>query len=269
MPTRRCAAGVPPATPDPHDAARQCLVPAHLTLKILGEILELTLVVVCLFVALRVFVRYWQPAWSVPMQRRRQAIVWALVVAVLATKITEDVVDHESGPIDTMVLTSIQAHMPAALMGAFETITLTGSSGVLVPITTAAALLLLAARRRFEAVLLVTSTLGGAGIVYIAKTLVERTRPDLWPAQWYWGSSFPSGHTLVVAAFATAAALILARIWPTTRQWAVGAAIVWVLLVGLSRLALGVHWPTDVLAAACIGATLPLGLSLAFDHPRH
>ena len=243
-------------------------MPAHVTLKVIGEIVELTLVVVCLWVALRVYVRHWQPAWSVPLQRRRQAVVWALVVAVLATKITEDVIDKESGPIDTTALTFIRAHMPAALTGLFETITLPGSSDVLVPITTVAALALLAARRRFEAALLVGSTLGGAGIVYIVKTLVGRARPDLWPAQWYWGSSFPSGHTLVVAAFATATALILARIWPAARQWAVGAAIVWVLLVGLSRLVLGVHWPTDVLAASCIGATLPLGLSLAFDHQR-
>jgi undecaprenyl-diphosphatase len=235
-------------------------------LKALGEIVELVLVVACLFVALRVYARHWQPTWSVPLQRRRRATVWALVVAVLATKVTEDVLGGESGPIDTAVLTFIRAHVPDAVTGPFETITLTGSARVLVPLVSLTTLVLLAAQRRFEAVLLVASTLGGAAIVYVVKTLVGRARPDLWPAQWYWGSSFPSGHTLVVAAFATAAALSLARIRPAMRDWAVGAAIVWVLLVGLSRLVLGVHWPTDVLAAACIGATLPLGLSLAFDH---
>jgi undecaprenyl-diphosphatase len=238
------------------------------TLKVFGEIFELTLVVVCLYFAMRIYVRHRQPTWFMPLERRRLAILWALVVAVLATKVTEDVIDGESGPIDTAVLTFIRAHMPDALTRVFETITVTGSANVLVPLIAVATLALLAARRRFEAMLLVASTVSGAGIVYVVKTLVGRARPDLWPAQWYWGSSFPSGHTLVVAAFATAGALSLARIWPATREWAVAVAIVWVLLVALSRLALGVHWPTDVLAAACIGATLPLGLSLAFDFSR-
>ena len=243
-------------------------MPAHVTLKVIGEIVELTLVVVCLYVALRVYVRHRQPTWFVPLQRRHLAVVWALVVAVLATKVTEDVIDGESGPVDTAVLVFIRAHMPAALTGVFEAITVTGSAHVLVPLIVTATLALLIARRRFEAALLAASTICGAAVVYVVKTVVGRERPDLWPAQWYWGSSFPSGHTLVVAAFAAAGALSLARIWPATRAWAVAVALVWVVLVGLSRLVLGVHWPTDVLAAACIGATLPLGLSLAFDFKR-
>jgi undecaprenyl-diphosphatase len=239
-----------------------------MTLKVFWEVFELTLVVLCLYVALRVVVRHRQPSWSVPLGRRRLAILWALMVAVLGTKVTEDVIDGESGPIDTAILTAIHDSFPGTLRSVFEAITLTGSARVLVPLIAVVALALLAVRRRFEAMLLVSSTVGGAAIVYIVKTAVGRARPDLWPAQWYWGSSFPSGHTLVVAAFATAGALSLARIWRAQRAWAVAAAIVWITLVALSRLVLGVHWPSDVLAAACIGATLPLGLSLAFDIRR-
>jgi undecaprenyl-diphosphatase len=240
-----------------------------MTLKVIWEIFELALAVVCFYVALRLYVRHRQPAWSEALQRRRLAILWALLVVVLATKVSEDVLDGESGPIDTAVLGFIGMHMPAGLTSAFDAITVTGSADVLVPLTAVATVALLIARRRFEAGLLAASTISSASVVYIVKTVVGRARPDLWPAQWYWGSSFPSGHTLVVAAFATASALSLARIWPATREWAVALAIVWVVLVAFSRLALGVHWPTDVLAAACIGATLPLGLSLAFDLRRN
>jgi undecaprenyl-diphosphatase len=68
---------------------------------------------------------------------------------------------------------------------------------------------------------------------------------------------------LVVAAFATATALCIGRLWPGLRRLAMASAFVWIFLVGLSRLVLGVHWPTDVLAAACIGAFLPLAIDLA------
>jgi hypothetical protein len=43
--------------------------------------------------------------------------------------------------------------------------------------------------------------------------------------RWYWGSSFPSGHTLVVAAFGIAAALCIGRIWPATREFALSISI--------------------------------------------
>ena len=107
--------------------------------------------------------------------------------------------------------------------------------------------------------------LSAAVVVYVVKLAVNRVRPTLWETDSYWGSSFPSGHTLVVAAFATAIALSATRAWPSTRVLAVTTAVTWIGLVGLSRLVLGVHWPTDVLAAACIGASLPLAQSVALD----
>jgi undecaprenyl-diphosphatase len=70
---------------------------------------------------------------------------------------------------------------------------------------------------------------------------------------------------LVVAAFATAAALCASRIRPAARKLALSIAILWISLVAVSRLVLGVHWPTDVLAAACIGAFLPLAMSVGLE----
>jgi undecaprenyl-diphosphatase len=119
--------------------------------------------------------------------------------------------------------------------------------------------------RRFEALLMAVSVISGATVVYVLKAFVDRPRPALWETEWYWGSSFPSGHTLVVAAFAAAAAIGVARIWPRGRILAILIAAVWVFSVAMSRLVLGVHWPTDVLAAACIGVFLPVAVGIALE----
>jgi len=233
------------------------------------DMVKMSFIVYCLYAVFRSYVQWRQPSWTMLLERRRLAVVFALVLSVLALKVTEDVLGGESGPIDRAVLDFVHAHVSSAMTTVFEVITVSGSARALVPVVSAATLALLWVKRRHEALLLGASPLIGAGLVYIVKTAVGRARPELWPSAWYSGSSFPSGHTLAVAATATAAALVVIRLWPATRRWAVGAAFVWTALVALSRLVLGVHWPTDVLAAACVGAAIPLVLSLGVAFYRH
>ena len=211
------------------------------------------------------YVRRQQPAWSERLEKRRFGILLVLVLTVSAIKVTEDVLGGESGPIDTAILMFIHDLFPRTLTGFFKAVTFSGSSRVLFPLAMVATIALLCAKRRFKAVLLAASVSGGATVVYVIKTVVGRTRPALWETEWYWGSSFPSGHTLVVSAFAIAAALCVGRMWPGARGFAISVALLWILVVASSRLVLGVHWPTDVLAAACIGAFLPLVISIALE----
>ena len=197
--------------------------------------------------------------------RHRVAIFAAVTLAVGAIKFTEDVLAQESGPIDTAVLWFVREHVPAATNAFFSGVTQSGSMAFLLPACVATALLLLCFGRRFEALLVSVSTLSATLMVYSLKALVGRVRPTLWETQTYWGSSFPSGHTLAVAAFATATALCLARIWPRAAAASMAAALLWSGLVALSRLVLGVHWPSDVLVALCLGTFIPLAYSVAFD----
>lgn len=237
-------------------------------IELIEDMVKMGFIVFCLFAVCRAYARWRQPAWSMVLERRRLALLSALALGVLALKVTEDVLGEESGPLDRAILVFVHTQVPASLTGVFEAITWSGSAVVLVPLVSLATLALLLRRCRQEALLLAASALSGAGLVYLVKTWVGRARPDLWPSAVYAGSSFPSGHTLVVAAVGTAAALSLMRLWPAARAWAVGGALCWTLLVAASRLVLGVHWPTDVLAAACIGATIPLVLSLALSFRR-
>lgn len=232
---------------------------------VIADLAKLVLIVVCIYLIVWEYVRRKQPTWSGQVKKRRLAIVLILVLAVIAIKVSEDVLDNESGVFDRAILLFVHEHVPGGWTGFFETITLSGSSTVLLLLTGAGSIMLLYGRYRFEAVLLSASVLGGATLVYLLKTMVGRVRPTLWETEWYWGSSFPSGHTLVVAAFATAAVLCMNRIRPAARELVLPLALLWICLVAISRLVLGVHWPTDVLAAACIGAVIPLLISLAFD----
>ena len=233
--------------------------------KAAWEVVELAFIVASLCFAVRLYALRRQPTWREPFDRRRMAILWLLALAAIAIKVTEDVVAGESGPIDERIMLFLHSQVSLALTGWFEVVTFSASGSVLTTMTIAAAIVLVIAKRPIEAMLLAGSVMCAALVVYAVKMIVGRDRPALWDTQWYWGSSFPSGHTLVATAFAAASALIVGGVSPATRRLARVVAAVWIVLVALSRLVLGVHWPTDVLAAACIGAAIPLGLRFAFE----
>ena len=236
--------------------------------ELIKDIAKLALIVAFFHFSLTVYLGWKQPAWSAFAEKRRFAMLLALVLAVVGIKIGEDAVNQESGPFDVLVLQFIHAHVPPALDGIFAAATVTGSATVLLPLLLIIGVAFAAAKRRFEALLLTISVAVSAFIVYAVKAAVGRARPDLWDTEWYWGSSFPSGHTLVVAAFATAMVICLNRIWPGSRKFSMVVAFVWIFAVAASRLVLGVHWPTDVLVSICIGMFLPLAIGIALES-RH
>ena len=229
------------------------------------DIVKLGFFIASAYALINALARIRRAPWAVHLTKRRLALLGMLTLAVSGIKVIEDVLAKESGPVDAAVLWFIREHVPAALTGFFATVTLSGSANFLVPAGVLVTVVLLIARRRYEA-LLVGASLGSAALlVWAIKAIVGRARPALWDAQWAWGSSFPSGHTLNSAAFLTAAALCVARIWPRAGHLAMVFAILWTGLVALSRLILGVHWPSDVLAALCMGVFIPLLISVALD----
>jgi undecaprenyl-diphosphatase len=238
--------------------------------NIVADAAKLSLFIVCAYVLLGAYARRRRPQWTEHLTKRRLAVLGILTLAVGGIKLIEDVVAKESGPVDEAVLWFVRDHVPSALNGFFAAVTFSGSARFLVPVAVMAAVVLLTARRRFEAVLVGASVITATLVVWGMKAIVGRARPALWEAQWYWGSSFPSGHTLSTAAFATAAALCAARIWPRAGTLAMTLAVLWTGLVAISRLVLGVHWPSDVLAAMCLGAFIPLLISVVNDlgHPN-
>jgi undecaprenyl-diphosphatase len=224
------------------------------------EAAELTAVVLGLFAALSL-VSYRHARWAEGFARRRLAILLCVAALVVLVEMTEEVLGHESTSTDRALLVAVHDGVPAGWIRVFDAATWSGSTHFLIPLVLLVAGGLWFARKRFEALQIVLTTLVASLVVYVAKTAVGRDRPHLWDTRWYWGSSFPSGHTLETAAVATALCLCVARVRPEWRATVVPAAIAWVVMVGLSRLVLGVHWPTDVAAAACAGLLVAAGVN--------
>ena len=97
------------------------------------------------------------------------------------------------------------------------------------------------------------------------KVLVHRARPDLSQLTGFAGSSFPSGHSTAAAATYAAIALLLSRRRsPATRSLLAGGAVAIAVAVAASRVLLGVHWLTDVMAGLALGWAWFAACSIAF-----
>ncbi|MEH3144688.1 MAG: phosphatase PAP2 family protein [Methylobacterium frigidaeris] len=123
---------------------------------------------------------------------------------------------------------------------------------------TAGVVLYLAVTARWRAALFVVVAIGGGELLSTGlKLLYQRPRPDLVPhGMETFTASFPSGHAMLSAIAYLTLAILLARVERGRRvkAFVMTLGVVTTLLVGVSRLYLGVHWPSDVLAGWCIGA---------------
>ena len=145
---------------------------------------------------------------------------------------------------------------PHWLQGAVRDITALGSSAVLVLITTATIVYLLLIRRPATALFMFAAVAGGQVLSSLLKLEVDRPRPDLVSHLVNETSlSFPSGHAMLSAVTYLTLGSLAARFLPDrrTKVFVLGLAVLTTVLVGASRVYLGVHWPSDVLAGWCAG----------------
>lgn len=234
---------------------------------LLEEGAELLAVLAGLLLALWLLARQ-RPSWAAAARRHRATIVLALAALVVLVEVTETVIGHESTGFDRVVLAAIHERVPTDSSGLFAAVTASGSFYFLFPAVALVALALGLRGRGSEGARLALTVVAAGTVVYLFKAAVDRDRPALWDTSWYWGSSFPSGHTLATAAVATTVCLIAAR-WRPDRATSIAIlGVSWVLTVAASRLVLGVHWPTDVLAAACAGLLTAVSVDTALHAYR-
>ncbi len=140
---------------------------------------------------------------------------------------------------------------------AVSDITSLGGYMVLTLIVASVAIYLLVAGKWRNAVVVAGAAISGSLLSQMLKAGFARPRPDLVPqlAEVH-SMSFPSGHAMVSAVIYLTLGALLARFHQRRRHKALVMiyAVLITMLVGASRIYLGVHWPTDVLAGWCLGA---------------
>ncbi|MCF3932738.1 phosphatase PAP2 family protein [Acuticoccus sp. M5D2P5] len=182
--------------------------------------------------------------------------------------VADEVMEGETHALDTAILLALRdANDPSNPLGPrwleemVRDFTALGGFGILTFITFAVSGLMLLHGKVRTTLFLLASIGGGVVFSSLAKHLFDRPRPDLVPHDSFVTSaSFPSGHSMMAAITYLTLAALLARIEPrrSIKIYLIGLACLISGFVGVSRVYLGVHWPTDVLAGWTAGAAWAL-----------
>jgi undecaprenyl-diphosphatase len=191
------------------------------------------------------------------------AALWGFVALV------DEVLEGEVRDIDGRLLLSLRNPQDASdplgppwLEELMRDVTAFGGTGPLAFITLAGMVYLLLRRRLRTALFLFAAIAGGQLLSSLLKAGFDRPRPDLVPhGMTVYTASFPSGHAMMTAIVYLTLAALLARSESRRRLKAflllLAASVT--LMVGISRVYLGVHWPSDVLGGWMIGSAWAAG----------
>lgn len=187
-------------------------------------------------------------------------LVAGIIVAAIGTwvftEITERVIAGRTQAFDEAVLRWISTRHTPALDGAMLEITALGTATVVMMIVCVAALFLMLTRHKYSALLLLVATAGGLILDLVLKLRFDRPRPHVFT----WGtqavsSSFPSGHAMSATIVYSTVAYLATRLQKRrlARWLTMLFAAVVIVLICFSRLYLGVHYPSDVVAGVVVG----------------
>jgi undecaprenyl-diphosphatase len=208
--------------------------------------------------------------------RKAQRLEWPVLLVILLVagaiwsfaELADEVMEGDSLGFDRAVLLALRSPAdpaeplgPRWLQETMRDFTALGGMAVLTMMTIAVAgYLVLTGKSR--AALDVCVAIGtGILLSSLLKYGFDRPRPDLVPhGSYVYTTSFPSGHSMMSAVVYLTLGALIARVEPGMRikAYVLSVAVFLTVLIGVSRVYLGVHWPTDVLAGWVVGAAWAL-----------
>lgn len=192
------------------------------------------------------------------------AILATACAMLVFVKVAAEVAEGDTRAVDAAILMALRSPAnpadplgPRWLQELARDITGLGGPGVLALLVMATVVFLLLARKRRTALFVAMATGSGALVSSLLKELFNRPRPDLVPHGAYvYATSFPSGHAMLSAVVYLTLGTLVARLvagrW--LKLYVMGVAAMLSGLIGVSRVYLGVHWPSDVVAGWAGGA---------------
>jgi undecaprenyl-diphosphatase len=192
------------------------------------------------------------------------AIAASLAFVIVAAEVRNGAVDR----LDVSVELAVHRldSLPADIV--MQTATRIGSNLILLPCVALVAGLAIRDHRRRIAIVLIIDTIVVIAAYSALKVMFSRERPELFDkVALPTGYSFPSGHSMSAMGIYGVIATCLIALRPGARRLVIAAAALLIGAVGLSRIYLGVHWPSDVIGGF-LGGVPPLVASVHLIHRR-
>ena len=181
-----------------------------------------------------------------------------LAVAALAmwgfSTIAQEVFEKETYAFDTSILLYLRSLHDPLRDRVMLALTFFGEPNLLLALSVSLGIMLWVRKHRSEARTIAVAGAGAIGLNILLKQLFARARPQLWErtvdVKFY---SFPSGHAMISMVIYGLLGYLLGSRFPKQRWWIYSLTVILVAVIGLSRLYLGVHWPTDIIAGYTAG----------------
>lgn len=198
-------------------------------------------------------------------------VILTIVGLWIFLEIADEVLEDQTQAIDkTLMLLIKQLHSPL-LDGVMRGASIIGGTVVVALICLILGAIFWVRQQRIYFTALAITAIGGTGLNLLIKQLFNRQRPQLW--QITTGEpntpSFPSGHAMLSLVIYGFIAYLLARHFRRWRWWIVSLIIVLIVLIGFSRVYLGVHWFTDIVAGQAAGLTWLMACLLNLEVYRY
>ncbi len=212
----------------------------------------------------------------------RTLAIWIAAAGApwLFLSLADEVSEGETERLDRALLLALRSPAnPADPIGprwfeeSMRDVTALGGFTLLTVLAVASVLLLVFHNRKREAFIFGATVILAQVSTELLKALYDRPRPSLVAhGSYVYSQSFPSGHSTAAAATFLTLATVVASVEPRRRTKVLiyGLAMIFVIAVGVSRVYLGVHWPTDVLGGWTLGASWALvaWVALSLTRPR-